>query len=51
MVAAALQHSLALDPGAMSIIYGDYDAPPPSDAQLAALEPILARLATRSVED
>ena len=28
---------LALDPGAMSIIYGDYDAPPPSDAQIAAL--------------
>ncbi|MBA3896728.1 MAG: FAD-dependent monooxygenase [Sphingomonadaceae bacterium] len=36
-VEAALEHSLALDPGAMSIIYGDYDAPPPSDAQIAAL--------------
>lgn len=36
-VEAALEHSLALDPGAMSIIYGDYDSPPPSDEQLAAL--------------
>lgn len=36
-VEEALEHSLALDPGAMSIIYGDYDSPPPSDAQLAAL--------------
>lgn len=33
----ALTHSLALDPGAMSIIYGDYDAPPPTAEQLAAL--------------
>ncbi len=36
-VAKALETSLALDPGAMSIIYGDYDAPPPSDAQIAGL--------------
>ncbi|MFN3389930.1 MAG: FAD-dependent oxidoreductase [Allosphingosinicella sp.] len=36
-VAEALETCLALDPGAMSIIYGDYDAPPPSDAQLEAL--------------
>ena len=36
-VEAALEHSLALDAGAMSIIYGDYDAPPPDDAQLEAL--------------
>ncbi|MGZ8282247.1 MAG: FAD-dependent oxidoreductase [Allosphingosinicella sp.] len=36
-VEAALQHSLALDPGAMSVIYGDYDSPPPSDEQLQAL--------------
>ncbi len=36
-VEAALAHSLALDPGAMSIIYGDYDSPPPSDEQLQAL--------------
>ncbi len=33
-VAGALQHSLALDPGAMSIIYGAYDTPPPTDDQL-----------------
>ena len=36
-VEAALEHSLALDPGAMSIIYGDYDAQPPSDDELAGL--------------
>jgi len=36
-VETALEHSLALDPGAMSIIYGDYDSPPPSDEQLQAL--------------
>lgn len=33
----ALRHSLALDAGAMSVIYGDYDAPPPTDGQLEAL--------------
>ena len=36
-VEAALANSLALDPGAMSIIYGDYDSPPPSDEQIEAL--------------
>jgi monooxygenase len=36
-VERALENSLALDPGAMSIIYGDYDAPPPTTDQLAAL--------------
>lgn len=36
-VEKALETSLALDPGAMSIIYGDYDAPPPTDEQLDAL--------------
>jgi monooxygenase len=36
-VEAALEHSLALDPGAMSVIYGDYDSPPPSDEQIEAL--------------
>lgn len=36
-VAAALEHSLALDPQAMGIIYGDYDAPSPDERQLAAL--------------
>lgn len=36
-VEQALATSLALDPGAMGIIYGDYDSPPPSEAQLAAL--------------
>ena len=36
-VERALEHSLALDPGAMSVIYGDYDAPPPTAGQLQAL--------------
>lgn len=36
-VTRALEHSLALDPGAMSVIYGDYDAPVPTDQQLADL--------------
>jgi 2-polyprenyl-6-methoxyphenol hydroxylase-like FAD-dependent oxidoreductase len=36
-VEKALEYSLALDPGAMSIIYGDYDAPPPTAEQLEAL--------------
>jgi 2-polyprenyl-6-methoxyphenol hydroxylase-like FAD-dependent oxidoreductase len=36
-VEAALEHSLALDPGAMSVIYGDYDQPSPTEEQLAAL--------------
>lgn len=36
-VAKALEHSLALDPGAMSVIYGHYDAPPPTLEQLRAL--------------
>jgi 6-methylpretetramide 4-monooxygenase len=36
-VERALEHSLALDPGAMSIIYGDYDSPSPTPGQLAAL--------------
>lgn len=36
-VEAALEGSLALDPGAMSVIYGDYDQPPPTPDQLAAL--------------
>ncbi len=36
-VATALESSLALDPAAMSVIYGDYDAPAPTDSQLAAL--------------
>lgn len=36
-VEQALEHNLALDPGAMSVIYGDYDAPPPTSAQLGAL--------------
>lgn len=36
-VEKALETSLALDPGAMSVIYGDYDAPPPTPEQLADL--------------
>lgn len=36
-VEAALEHSLALDPGAMSVIYGDYDQPSPSNEQLVML--------------
>jgi len=36
-VEKALETSLALDPGAMSVIYGDYDALPPSDGQIEAL--------------
>lgn len=36
-VVHALERNLALDPGAMSVIYGDYDAPPPTSEQLEAL--------------
>ncbi len=36
-VAKALESSLALDPSAMSIIYSSYDAPVPTDQQIAAL--------------
>lgn len=36
-VTEALERNLALDPGAMSVIYGDYDAPPPTAEQLKAL--------------
>ena len=36
-VKRALETSLALDPGAMSVIYGAYDAPLPTAKQIAAL--------------
>jgi 2-polyprenyl-6-methoxyphenol hydroxylase-like FAD-dependent oxidoreductase len=36
-VARELEHSLALDPHAMSIVYSDYNAPVPTDRQIAAL--------------
>jgi 2-polyprenyl-6-methoxyphenol hydroxylase-like FAD-dependent oxidoreductase len=36
-VARELEHSLALDPDAMSIIYSDYNAQVPTDGQIAAL--------------
>ncbi len=36
-VARELEHSLALDPHAMSIVYSDYNAPVPTDRQIEAL--------------
>lgn len=38
VVQAELKRSPALDPAAMSIIYGPYDSPPPTEEQIAALK-------------
>jgi 2-polyprenyl-6-methoxyphenol hydroxylase-like FAD-dependent oxidoreductase len=38
VVQEELKRSPALDPAAMSIIYGPYDSPPPTQGQIAALK-------------
>lgn len=44
-VEGALKRVPALDPATMSIIYGDYDAPPPAVAELEALRGVFGELA------